>query len=294
MGDNLLWRSSAGFIAFLSLRKIVFALLQPIEHRTQLFPSLVALCTGIHLSHVQTLPIAADVLMLTLIYVATPHPDIPTSVSSGFIERLSLGFIRALPLIYVLALLMAVGIATLLMLSPATRLVPALKATAEGTRVVATHHPVLLTITLILATTALTLATVTHSGALPLYKCATRRLSLVAVFALLLCLTELRSFFVWDQLRFALASISQGTQIFYLPKLEPLIHLLPQRPHHMRMVTVLEGGRFLSNERRSMLLIPSGASEVCRAAQWNIELNHGIFSVCDTGQGTIMHLLPLN
>jgi len=294
IGDNLLWMCAAGFIAILSLRQIVFILLQPNEHRIHLFAYLLALCGGIHLSLVQTMPIVADVLMLVLIFAATPNSNVPTQVASGFFKRISLGFIRALPLIYVLALLIALVIGSLLILSPASRLVPALKATVEGTRIVATNHPVLLTFSLLLAIAALMLVRVTRAGAFPLFKHVAQPLRIVVVFALLLCFTELRSFFVWDQLRFALASIPQGTQIFYLPKLEPLIHLLPERPHHIRMVTVLEASGFLINERRSMLLIPSGVSEVCRAAQWNIELNHGIFSVCDTGQGTIMHLLPLN
>jgi hypothetical protein len=252
--------------------------------------------------------VSADILLLTLIYLFGPRSDsLPANVQGrprSLLQTLT-RVSAALPALYLVVVGLACLVAFVLMLTPATRILPDLQATADGIVLLAIENK-FLTITFALLGTLTLLFFVfmrafdqksEHSKAERVRRSSRSewaKAGLISAAALALCVSELRSAFVWQHLKKTLDGRPDGAQIFYLPKMEPLIRILPQKPHHMRMVTVFEGGTFLVNQNHSVLLVPTAVSEVCHAAQWNVDAKNGIFALCDTGQGTISHLLPLN
>jgi hypothetical protein len=305
LADGLLWKTVAGFIAALSLRKLIASAASKNLQSSPLFAHLLPFCAALHICFIQTVPVAADTLLLILICIHSLRSPPFTEAPDGRFARLCVRFAAALPVFYLTAVAGAAAIAVILILIPVTRVVPDLQAAAEGLLTVARQSEVLTTTLLVLTAATLIFFVLTRRQAgktdkenevrnqIPI-TFGFANLCLLSAAAALLSATELRSVFIWDELRRTLDARPEGAQIFYLPKMEPLIRILPQRPHHMRMATVFEGGAFLFNERRSVLLIPTGVSEVCHAAEWNVEVKNGIFALCDTGQGTILHLLPLN
>jgi hypothetical protein len=261
-------------------------------HRSKrFFSAILTIIAGLHIVFYQKNILAADVvLLLTLVLSAfSANPDNSTQLSKGRLKFVSLIDVLIKLTVQAWALLCVIAIA--LILWPGINVVRALSATASGMTLVIHQHPLLAGLVLAAVAIAFFMSRVKS-----LFPVLAPRRSAVLLFALLALLgaTELRSYFLWEQLRSALGKVPHHSQLLYLPKLEPLVALMPELPQKNRLVTLFEGGSFMRNEPHSMLLVPSSASEVCRAATWNIDSEYGMFTLCDAGQGTLLHLLPLN
>lgn len=290
-GAVLPWKILCAWLGLLNLRRLASAsATQSITSRDH-FSQLLIISATVQLCHFQKTPAASDVLLLILMTVhQTPQVRHQT-------KTLFLNLANSLLWVFAVGLACALLISIILLLSPTTRTVPDLAATALGFERLWKSFPTLCLSTLFFTLTAAYLlfgavrsratgdnTRATHLG----------HFALCSLVAFLYCASELRSRFIWHALKSSIATIPQQTQLFYLPQLEPLIQLMPQTPHRKRMAGIYQGESVLQEEQRSILLIPVEVSEVCQSAGWNVETTHGIFALCDTGQGEISHLLPMN
>jgi hypothetical protein len=305
IGDGLLWKLTAGLIGVLSARRLALKIPRQKFSGTSVFPDALALTSALHIALYQTVPVCADVLLLALVFFSTAKPELRVAENHDRLTRLLHRTVALLPALYLSGIVLALIVGGLLILSPATRLVPELQSAVDGFVLAVDGNRILSATLFVLAAAGPAIHLVAIAKSRSQQKVPSGRESLrsrsllmhtglLTIAAALLCATELRSSFVWDQLQRTLNAVPQGAQIFYLPKHEPLIAILPRKPLHMRLVTLSEGSTFLFNQGPSAVLVPSALSEVCRAAQWKVEFKNGIFALCDTGQGTIQHLLPLN
>ena len=261
------------------------------QNNKRLFTAILALAAGLHLVLYQKNILVADIALLMALTLSSVSGNlVSTDERHGVRQKLSTLFDALIKFTGIAWILCCVSAVTLAF-APDTHVVPALSATASGMLLVAAQHPLLSSSTAVAAAFAIYLGiikTLRHERS--------TRPNIVMLLGLLTLLgsTELRSFFLWEQLRSALEKVPTQSQLLYLPRLEPLLVLMPELPQKNRLVTLFEGGSFMENEPSSMLLVPSSASEVCRAANWNIDSEYGIFTLCDAGQGTLLHLLPLN
>lgn len=263
----------------------------PEQDNKKLFAALLVIFSGLHLLLYQKNILMADVALLgTLTFIsaqgnqsgqetiAARRPQATKSIDA----LLKIGFL-------VIGFSCLAGVT--LILSPATSVVKDLAATFAGVLMVCKKHVLLTSLTLLAAAAAL-LVGVFKSPASDLMP--KRQNAMLLALLAMIGATELRSFFLWEQLGWALDRIPERSQLLYLPKLEPMVRLMPRVTDKNKLVVLFEGASFMENEPQSMLLVPSSASELCRAANWNIDSEYGIFTLCDAGQGTLLHLLPLN
>jgi hypothetical protein len=135
LGDGMIWKTVSGFIAVLSARRLILRLAINKTRNAALFPEILSLTAALHIGLVQTVPVSADILLLTLIYLLGTRPDsLPANVQGRpkslvqTLTRLS----AALPALYLVVVGLACLVAFVLMLTPATRILPDLQATADG------------------------------------------------------------------------------------------------------------------------------------------------------------------
>lgn len=294
LGPALLWNCVAGLVALSALQPFIHHLLTRKFSGPDFFVSTFTLFSALNVAMVQKNPQAVDVALLILIFFGHARQKITADETNSKVIHTLLKLLRGLVASCYALGLTALLIALVLLVSPATRMVPPLEAIVRGSNLVASEHPWLTALTCALALFTLFEAFVFAQRKNATNSPAESRIFVASLAATLFFATELRAFFLWDQFRTTLLSVAAHHQLLFLPKLEPLILLYPQTHQNRRMVTLFEGEIVLRNQPRSKLLIPSDVSEVCQAARWNIEVTHGIFSVCNAGDGTILHLLPLN
>ncbi|MEN9810318.1 MAG: hypothetical protein RLZZ488_1885 [Pseudomonadota bacterium] len=289
-GAVLPWKVLSLWLGLVNLRRFAASVALPVKSRDS-FTQMLIVSAAAQLCYFQKTPAAADVLLLALMTVyQTPQAKTQT-------KTLFLSLANSLLWVFATGLLSALIIGIILLLSPTTRAVPDLAATVYGLERLWKSFPFL----------CLTTVFLTMIGAYFFYgslRCGNTgnksraakfaHFALCSVVAFLYFANELRGRFIWHALESSITTLPRQTQLFYLPKLEPLIRLLPQTPHRKRMAGIYQGESVMQEEQRSILLIPVEVSEVCQSAGWNVETTHGIFALCDTGQGTISHLLPMN
>lgn len=290
-GAVLPWKVMCLWMALLNLRRLAAAAAGKLLTSRESFAQLLIVSAAAQLCYFQKTPAAADVLFLGLL-TASQTPRLKMQSKTLFVNLAS-----TLLWAFIAGIACTIIISSILLLSPTTRTVPDLAATIAGMERLWKNFPALCLSALFLA---LSVAYFLF-GALRGARAGNSRraasfghFALCSAVAFLYCASELRSRFIWDALNSSIATLPRQTQLFYLPKLEPLIQLLPQTPHRKRMAGIYQGESVLQEEQRSMLLIPVEVSEVCQSAGWNVETTHGIFALCDTGQGAIFHLLPMN
>lgn len=290
-GSSLVWSALAIWFALMCLPSLMDWSLNARRSVPPPFVDLLCLSAAINFAYFQKTPQTVDLILLGGIFFSVRRQSTnPAQTLSGWKKHLKRA-IQTLPLIYALGLLLGLMLGLAVMFLPETHIVPALRAVLNSAQLLLSEHTILCFVCggLFLAAVYLSMRSLPSVN-----ETRSPQSAFLISGTFLLCASEIRSAYIWTHLKQTLTAAPVDAQILYLPRLEPLVQLLPPTEQKKRMVTIFEGESMMYNQPRSMLLVSSEASEVCRSASWNIQSNRGIFSLCDVGQGTLVHLFPLN
>jgi hypothetical protein len=311
-GSKLFLRIVALWIAILSMRRWIIRFFgsQVSSSPSAMFLKCLCWVAGLHISLYQKSPLAADLLLLSFLFFIDVKFASSTEEVSSFTrnQRMMNAFLNHLVHLFTIALALGgVLLAGSIFIHPlihsfapisTLQLMPVWAASTQGIRQICLQHPFLSLLSgggvVLLARAALKHWLLNPSLDPSLLWPTFKRDSLVAV-ATLMSLTELRSHFIWGHLNQTLQSVpSPQTLLLYLPNMEPLLLLHPLNDFKGRRVTFFAGESYLHVDKPSLLLVQADSFDACESAGWPMEARYGLFGLCNSGQGSIPHLYPMD